>query len=43
MAAVAAAGGLLAGDEGGRLARPVSGNKKFLAKYALDKMNLFAP
>ncbi len=44
-AAAAAAGGLLAtaGEEGGRLARPVSGNKKFLAKYALDRMNLFAP
>jgi hypothetical protein len=35
-------GGGLDGGSGG-LQRPVSGNKKFLAKYDLSKYNLFAP
>ena len=26
-----------------RVRRPQSGNKKFLSKYNLDKLNLFAP
>ncbi len=50
--AAAGAAGTLLGDAGSSLAakdaskaapRPVSGNKKFLSKYSLEKMGLFAP
>ena len=42
---LAASESLLApkGGAAGAAGRPQSGNKKFLQKYNLDKMNLFAP